>query len=216
MSYRKIDLLPTYETGVNDLVNEFYIPVLAEAKRYDRIAGFFSSTSLALAARGLAGLIKNSGTMRLITCPRLELCDVKEIEAIVAGDNSTLEKLLIKEIGDIEFEFQRDHISALGWLLSKNILQMRIALVSENDPLLGYEQSFTNFILHQKVGVLYDEETNGVAFSGSINESASGWLNNVEEFKVFRSWVGGVEKYFNSDRDKFERMWNGNHPSIAI
>lgn len=36
----------------------FYIPALSCAHRYDRISGFFSSTSLAIAARGISGLIK--------------------------------------------------------------------------------------------------------------------------------------------------------------
>ena len=70
--------------------------------------------------------------------------------------------------------------------------------------------------MHQKVGVLYDEEYNGISFSGSNNESASGWLNNIEEFKVFCSWNDGQKPYFESDREKFERLWTGKHPAVII
>ena len=63
MNFKDIPLKYTYESDKDDLVWDFYIPMLSNAKRYDRISGFFSSTSLALAARGLAGLIERGGTM---------------------------------------------------------------------------------------------------------------------------------------------------------
>ena len=60
MSFLDLDIQPSYETlGACDPVAEFYIPVLSKSVEYDRSVGFFSSASLALAARGIAGLIKN-------------------------------------------------------------------------------------------------------------------------------------------------------------
>jgi predicted nuclease with TOPRIM domain len=53
-----------------------------------------------------------------------------------------------------------------------------------------------------------DSEGNIVTFSGSINETASGWLNNVEEIKVFRSWIEEEKDYAKSDIEKFYRFWN--------
>lgn len=66
MLFKDIHIELSYETGQDDPVNEFYVPLLAEAKYYDRITGFFTSASLAIAARGIAGLIRNKGTMRII------------------------------------------------------------------------------------------------------------------------------------------------------
>ena len=34
-------------------------------------------------------------------------------------------------------------------------------------------------------------------------------MENIEEFKVFRSWKEDEYDYFISDLNKFERMWNG-------
>lgn len=215
MNYRNLPLKPSYETGTDDLVNEFYIPVLQYAVRYDRIAGFFSSTSLALAARGIIGLIKNKGTMRLITCPKLEPKDVEMIETSIHNPEKILTGVLENSL-NFEDDFQQDHVSALGWLLSKKVLEIRIALVYDGEKLLNGEQAISGSVMHQKVGVLYDEEFNGISFSGSNNESASGWMNNIEEFKVFCSWDSGQKPYYESDRDKFERMWNGQHPSVKI
>jgi len=42
----------------NDVLQDFYIPILSNSVEYCRLAGFFSSTSLAIAARGILGLIK--------------------------------------------------------------------------------------------------------------------------------------------------------------
>ena len=215
MSYRDLKLKPSYETGLDNLVLDFYVPALENAKRYDRIAGFFSSTSLAIAARGLAGLINNGGTMRMITCPRLEPKDVEMIETSVESEDELINKSMINQFS-IEDDFQKDHVAALGWMLSKGLLEIRIALIYENGKLLNGEETISNAIMHQKVGILYDEAWNGISFSGSNNESASGWLNNIEEFKVFCSWEEGQKPYYESDREKFERMWEGKHPSVRI
>ena len=215
MSYRDINLLPAYETGVNDLIEEFYIPVLEKAKRYDRIAGFFSSSSLALSARGIAGLIANQGKMRLITCPRLESSDFEIIKNTIIDEN-IIAQSMCREIDSIVDDFQKDHVAALGWLLEQKILEIKIAFVYENGKLVNDENALSKSIMHQKVGVLYDEEYNGISFSGSNNESASGWLNNIEEFKVFCSWNDGQKPYFESDREKFERLWTGKHPAVII
>jgi hypothetical protein len=44
---------PAYETEDGDLIELFYNPALACARRYDRMTGYFSANALALAARGV-------------------------------------------------------------------------------------------------------------------------------------------------------------------
>jgi len=216
MNYRKMFFKPSYESRIDNLVEDFYIPTLQQAVRYDRITGFFSSTSLALSARGIVGLIKNGGSMRMITCPRLEPRDINIIEQSMAEADIVIETSLAKSFVDLEDDFQRNHVAALGWLLSKGILEIKIALIYENGKLLNEKEIQSSSIMHQKVGIMYDEEWNGISFSGSNNESASGWLNNVEEFKVFSSWEVGQKPYYDSDRLKFERMWSGKYPAVEV
>lgn len=55
-----------YTPDDGDLVRLFYVPALRSATRYDRLTGYFSSRALALAARGIEGLVLNNGKMRLI------------------------------------------------------------------------------------------------------------------------------------------------------
>jgi len=55
-----------YTPDDGDLVRLFYVPILRSAIRYDRLTGYFSSRALALAARGVEGLIVE----RQPLCPR--------------------------------------------------------------------------------------------------------------------------------------------------
>ena len=57
MSYRDIDIQACYESGTCDIVEDFYEPVLMSSVSYDRIAGFFSSSALAIASRGMYGFL---------------------------------------------------------------------------------------------------------------------------------------------------------------
>lgn len=216
MNFRDLALKSAYETSVDDLVWDFYIPVLSKARRYDRISGFFSSTSIALSARGLAGLIANGGTMRLITCPRLSEEDAAMMASSVTDPSVILSKSLISSLSDVSDSFEHDHIAAMGWMLAKGYLKIKIAIVKTKGSICSAQQSTAHSIMHQKVGILYDDESNGLSFSGSNNETASGWLENIEEFKVFRQWESGQSIYFEDDCAKFNSFWNNNCPGVEI
>ena len=65
MSFKDLPIKPCYESGIDDIIEDYYVPVLGSAVHYDRIAGFFSSTSLAVAARGIADFIVNGVSIEL-------------------------------------------------------------------------------------------------------------------------------------------------------
>lgn len=208
LSYPDMLIKPSYDTMQDDLLIDFYIPVLEHAKRYDRISGFFSSTSLAIAARGIAGLIRNKGKMRLLTCQKLSKDDVNEIQKYVHRADSLIGEKMISKMDDVEDAFKRNHVAALGYMLQQGFLEMKIAVLYDTDTESRKVGSLKNAILHQKVGILYDSNFHGISFSGSNNESATGWLENIEEFKTFKSWKDGQKEYFMEDRDRFEHLWN--------
>ena len=59
MSLKDLKLKGLYDSNKDNLLNDFYIPVLSESISYKRIAGFFSSNALAIAAKGISKLIEN-------------------------------------------------------------------------------------------------------------------------------------------------------------
>lgn len=215
MGLMDLEIQPSYETlGDCDPVSQFYIPALAESIEYDRGVGFFSSASLALAARGVAGLIKNNGKMRLVVSPHFSEADLEVIRSADQNREDAVEAAMSVAMMDVEAlanEIERDHVRALGWMLKSGYLDLRIACVVDEEGNIRGDKLF-----HQKVGILRDADGMAVSFSGSINETVSGWLHNSEEFKVFKSWDSGQKAFFQSDEKKFEEMWNNRRHLVRV
>lgn len=214
-NFRNIPLKLSYDSGLDDILWDFYIPVLSMSKTYDRIAGFFSSSSLALSARGLEDFISNGGKMRLVTCPQLSKNDVDMLEKTTKNIDQLLTDNFIKDYSEIESQFQRDHVQALGWMIANGKLEIKIAIIRKNGKVCDRDQIEQIGIMHQKVGILYDSTGQIISFSGSNNESASGWLGNTEEFKVFCSWTGAMP-YVQEDIKKFNSFWNEDRPDVEM
>ena len=68
-----------YDSDVDDLVNDFYIPVLSNSVEYWKMSGFFTSSSLAISAQGITKLINNNGKMKLLCSAKLNEDDFKVI-----------------------------------------------------------------------------------------------------------------------------------------
>mgnify|MGYP003307170466 CR=1 FL=1 len=215
LDFSDLPIKIAYDSGEDDLVSDFYIPVLSKAHSYDRIAGFFSSSSLSIASRGIGEFILHGGIMRLVTCPQLSSDDVFMLEKSVNNIDEILSDNFIKSYDDIETEFQRDHVKALGWMLANRKLNMKIALMKRNGKYLSQNEITMSGIMHQKVGIMRDQAGNILTFSGSNNESLSGWMGNTEEFKVFMSWRN-MNDFINSDIQKFNGFWNGTRNDVEI
>lgn len=210
MNFKELKIKPAYDSTKDDVLTSFYIPVLSNAKEYCRLCGFFSSSSLAVAAKGISKLVENDGKMKIVTSPKLTKEDV---EAIVQGHKqkeSVIEEKLLTELSNFESEIIRDHVKALAWMVANGKLEIKIIVpkTSEGVP-LDSESITKKGMFHQKVGILKDSEGNIISFSGSINETATAWLENIEEFKVFRSWIRGELPYLSSDLEKFRKYWLG-------
>lgn len=210
MPFRQLTLRRSYDSGADRgaVLEEFYIPALASSSSYDRIAGYFSSTSLATSARGVAGLIRNGGRMRLIVSPVLTPDDLRALAELDLDCADEFIDSLLAESFDPEGladSLARDHVGAMCWMLQQGLLDIRVVV-----PLSG---STGGGLFHQKVGVLTDQAGDVLSFSGSVNETASGWLHNIEHFKVFRGWVEVESDYVSDDVLLFERYWQGDGPT---
>lgn len=198
MSFKDLNLKYNYSSIASNLLDDFYIPVLSEAVKYDRIAGYFNSTSLAIAARGLSNFITNDGKMRILCGAQLDEDDLNSI----LNANKIKEQIstsFLKDINTLKNGFVKNHVKLLAWMIANNDLEIKIAIKKDND---GY----SNGIFHSKNGLLWDGEGNCLSFTGSNNETASGWFNNIEKFKLFLSWED--EKYVVPDIKEFNAIWN--------
>ena len=216
MGFKELSIKTCYESGTDNIIEDFYIPVLDSSIQYDRIAGFFSSSSLVIASRGLYGFIKNGGKMRLITSPRLGLEDAEMMEKCISQSTPLPPELLKLGLEELNDDFFSNHVKALGWMLSKGLLEIKLAIVYNNmGRPCSEEEIEESGLFHQKVGILKDKNGDELSFSGSINESASAWIYNDEEFKVFKAWTGARE-YFESDKIKFDEYWNNKREKTKV
>lgn len=210
MSLRDLTLKRSYDSDTDDILRDFYIPALSCSTLYKRLTGFFSSTSLAVAAKGITGLISNGGSMKLISGARFRREDVEAIVEAYKDPESVIESTMLEELENLENQFVKDHVRALGWMIAKGKLEIKVAILcDENGYPLDEKAVNKRGIFHQKVGILEDVGGNQISFSGSDNESATGWQNNIEEFKVFKSWIDSEKEYFDADLSKFEKFWQG-------
>ncbi len=217
MSFRNLQIKDNYSSDKDDILNDFYIPVLSESNNYKRIAGFFSSKSLAIAAKGIKKFINNNGKIQLLVGALLNADDVKAIMDGLKKPEEVLEQIGINELESIDDGVVNNHVKALAWMIANRSLEIKIAIVfDDNHKPLDADSAIRCGIFHQKVGILVDEEGNKLSFSGSLNETAKAWKDNFEEFKVFKSWVDGDKSRFQSDLDKFSRFWDGQIKRLRV
>ncbi len=197
---------PAYSDEEDDIVKDFLIPALENSIRYDRAAGFFSSTVLAVAARGITRLIKNNGRMRLITSVRLTEEDAESINKGM-NEEEKLKQVLLRDFAEAETITNQSRLRALAWLIAKGLLEIKVAIpIGKNRRVLSSGPD-KNELFHSKVGIFTDSSGDQISFSGSINESAMGWTTHNEQFHVHASWKD-PDGHVKSDIDYFEKHWS--------
>ena len=191
-----------YSREDGDIVRRFYIPALSSAIRYDRITGYFKAGSLALAARGIDHLALNGGKMRLLVGCTL---DEPEVDAIERGTSMAViigTKLDVAPPSAVSAT-ERDALELLAWLVARGLLEVKVAIPCNETtrrPAAG------TAIFHEKTGIIEDKTGDRIAFSGSLNETIQGWMNNGETFNVFTSFGPGAE-YVDAEDTAFATYW---------
>ena len=178
-----------YTPDDGDLVSRFYVPALRDAERYDRLTGYFNANALRLAARGIEGLVRNDGRMRLVVGCTL---DAAEVAAIAEGEE--LRALVERRLEAVPLappdQATSDALELLSWMVARGYLDVRVAVPCDADrrpvPADG--------IFHEKAGVIQDRTGDRLAWNGSLNETAAGWLLNWESINVYTSWGTDAER----------------------
>jgi superfamily II DNA or RNA helicase len=205
---RNLSLRYYYRSDKNNLLNDFYIPCLSESIHYSRAVGFFTSSSLSAAARGLNVFIKRGGTVRLVASPNLSKDDIAAIQQGYRTREEVIEECLVQAIKDVAMpDPVRQRLGFLAWLIAEGMLDIKIAIV---------ETSGGFGIYHEKVGIFTDEYGDRVVFTGSSNESTGGFVSNFESVDVFRSWIEADEGRIQPRVDDFQRLWNDLTPSLRV
>lgn len=202
----------SYRHEDGDLIELFYNPALSCAVQYDRMTGYFSADALALASRGIAALITNDGRMRLIVG-----CTLQQAEQDAIGEGYDWRARLEAQLAAADLtppdEAAGRGLEMLAWMVAQGHLDVKVAVPV--DP--SGRPAHAPGLYHEKVGILTDVEGNRLSFSGSINETAGGWVNNRESFHVHCGWFGGREAaHLEDEVDAFARLWEGRAKSVKV
>ena len=205
MSFKELTLLKHYKTYKNDIIKEFYTPVLKEAVLYQRAVGFFSSTALIDLTKGISGMIKNKGRIQFIVSP---LLSQEDIDAINKGyeKKKIIGEALMREFREPENYFQEERLNWLAYLIEEGFLEIKVAFTPPNKEMGMY---------HEKVGIVTDEYGNKIVFTGSLNETINAFHNNYESIVVFNSWEESKE-YADEMQHDFEDLWEDKDNDIEI
>lgn len=182
MGLRDLTLRSSYETEESrtHLLDTFYVPVLEQATAYYRIAGYFSSAALTVAARGIEGLIHNGGRMYLLISPTLSRSDYDAIQTYggLREDNALF---AIRISGNAN-----DSVRALAWLLAQDRLKIKI-VVGRRSP---------ESLFHQKVGIITDGRGDQISFRGpSMRRHRAGQkISKSSRFSVMGTGAAGIRQ----------------------
>lgn len=201
MSFRDLFLQKEYNSLEEDVIRNFFIPILSYANKYDRAAGFFSSSGLAKMTEGICELVKNNGVIRIIASPQLSEDDIKAIDEGYKQRHDVVRDVLLASLHKPETEYQVQRLNLLSNLIATGILDIKIAILRSESG-----------IFHDKFGVIRDVDDNEIAYRGSMNESENAYCHNYETIDVYTSWddLDRVE----SKKRVFDKMWEDNDESV--
>jgi hypothetical protein len=200
----------SYRSDEGNVVDDFYVPCLAQSSTYRRAAGYFSSNGLALAAKGLAQLIKTSGRVQLVVSPMLSEDDVEAIHQGYRSREDVLRQAARAALEETDNEVTKSRLSALAWLVANGTLDIKIAF--RVDPVSGRP---SRGIFHEKIGIFSDTSGNHVAFTGSGNETEGGLVTNFESIDTYCSWQdpqGRVARKIAA----FDRLWRNSTEGLTV
>ena len=161
-----------------------------------------------MAARGIIEFAKNGGKMQLITSVYFNKKDLEILKTNSETKEEIISRNFKRELIELDDLLQKDHLKAMGWMLKNNLLEIKIVnLINNEDNLIPENIINKSGMFHMKVGI-FNDGNNLISFSGSINESATGWLHSIEEIKIFKEWLSGQQEYVYEDLKEFDKFWN--------
>ena len=206
--FKDLDIQTEYRSGKNNVIKDFFIPVLSSAVKYKRAVGFFSSSALIDIAKGITGLLNNNGTIELIVSPHLSKEDIEAIDKGYIERNKAIENAIMKEFVEPKSYFESERLNILANLIANEKLDIKVAFTREYDCIGLY---------HEKMGLVYDTADNVIAFSGSTNETGAALKVNYEVIDVFCSWQTEFEQKKVYEKEfAFHKLWTNADSSVQI
>jgi superfamily II DNA or RNA helicase len=200
-----------------DILHDFYIPALKRSTRYDRVAGYFRSSSLAAASQGFSAFSAAGGKMRLVVGADLQSDDVA---AILKGDQERLAAALEKALNPNESwpADVQNGVALLGRMVARGVIEVRVAfrVHGKTGQPLPCDSAEDGYV-HEKWALFTDAAGHRLYISGSLNESRTALMHNAENIDVHADWWNDLERRRADEAAHgFERLWQDRHPHLRV
>ena len=197
-----------YRSLIDNVVQDFYIPLLREAVSYKRAVGFFSSSSLVEISKGIAEMASEGGRIQIVASPYLSDEDIEAIKKGYDDRNNIIEKALLAQIEEPADYYSMERLNLLAALIADGVMDIQIAYTEDKNGIGMY---------HEKMGIIEDAVGDKIAFSGSNNESRTAMSINYETMDVFRSWGDPSEtERVRLKENAFYSIWHDTEPNIKV
>jgi superfamily II DNA or RNA helicase len=207
-----------YNTNDNDLVSEFYTPILSLAKTYDRSTGSFSVAGIKALAQPLVHFIRNamqSGTphcvMRIVASHDISEYDYDQIVGGYEKRYRTPDDKLTAILQSLKNSSDQELLRAvrnIGTMVQLGLLDIKVAITAQK--LEG--------IFHRKIGVFSDFHENSITFEGSqnVSKSGDGSEKNLEGLVAFCSDQPAIMNFKAGHIRFFENLWEDRLQNVRV
>jgi superfamily II DNA or RNA helicase len=207
-----------YNTNDNDLISEFYAPILNLAKSYDRSTGSFCVAGIKALAQPLVHFIRNAieldsnrPVMRIVASHNISEWDYDQISGGYEKRYKTPDEKLLAILQSLKHSSDQELLRAvrnIGTMVQLGLLDIKVAIPVEK--LRG--------LFHRKIGVFTDFYENRISFEGSQNVSRSGdgGETNLEGLVAFCSDEPAIEKFKAGHIRFFNELWEDKLQNVRV
>ncbi len=194
-----------YSSGKKDIPMDFCELALSNSCKFDLGLGYFSSACFNVLANGFAHFISNGGIMRLYINQHLTEDDFNLLRA---NQDIDFEERILQSFYTLKRTLSKrdEHFfQCLSYLIQNNRIEIKIVVPKDGG------------LAHEKFGVFTDENNDKVAFTGSMNLTASALIKNIETIECTCSWKSedNLRRIEISELD-FLEIWNGDNNSVLV
>lgn len=215
ISYKTSSVTP--EGKPTDILHDFYLPALSAAVTYDRVAGYFRSSSLAAASQGYTAFLRHEGHMRLIVGSDMA---PEDVGAILQGDNERMARNLLNELSNPETWEKPvlDGVNLLSRMVASGQLEVRVAfrVHAKTGAPMGFTDIEDGYV-HEKWFIMSDAIGACLYGSGSLNESKTALVVNAENIDLHWDWEGGTDQMrVDEARREFDALWDNSVAHMRV
>lgn len=203
-----IDIPSCYFTATSErLLNELYMPALAESSLYQRGVAYFSIEFLMRLLDGIVPFVKNGGVIHLVTSVELDRATIESFAKGYLLSEEDIESRLIESIA----AYQKSNATS-SEIVSAKLDVVANMIASRNIVIkVAYVPSG---IYHEKIGLFTDAQGNTISFIGSANATINAYHHNFETIDIFGSWES--PRRVAEHRKHFANLWNNAIENLSV